>query len=761
VSALKKLNWELPAAIVATLIVAGPLLIGRGIDVPDDALYHTVASWEWLHYAWTQGLNPHFVPGKLGGIPLATDVVPMGPAYPGSWLLFFLPVWLALPVVVVLHMVGILLAVRWFAQTFGAGHRAATLAGAAVAAGPLAAVSVIDCHIDVMPIYLWFPIALGATERFCSASSGTDRRRWALLCGAALALMLLGSHVRFSAAAAAAWGLWALIRGMNFRWIVGASLIAVCGGSPGFVPNILAIQEASSGLNRMVALSGPVHEVYNGWNLTGWLVPKPYWRNRDFSPGTLLGLCFILTLPTTRGQLRRLALFTLVLLGAAVSPSIPGLRYLFAPLLLLSHPLDLIYGTLALFPGVVVAARGLEGLVAKGPRVLLSKRRGGLLVVLAFLIASRALMPESNFGDATEFRDWAVGLGQAMVVLSLAFLILKRSALRSSVPTLLFLLVLADLVVLGCRYHLAVPSGNLDLVERARGDDLEVLRPSYVDLTDLAKLDGFLYDEEQAREAPDESQREAASWVEASLRDRRWPLHIGPGHGIPALSGRVKMPSVRTMQNLLPLADALVRKEGDRRILLEREDPDQVTALFQPEALGGRILRLTDTHVAVSSTAVVADIDRPLPPCWVPSEVVSLEGSPSEAQRAAWTQVVEKGVNPLQTSFLEDSEPRFSGANNAQVYCEDDQVEVFAPAGALIVVRRPWHSGWQVRDEAGKNSPLLPANAFHSAFVAPPGKQTFTIHFVPPGLRESQLAASFAWLLVFVGYFGTRRSLKD
>ena len=164
------------------------------------------------------------------------------------------------------------------------------------------------------------------------------------------------------------------------------------------------------------------------------------------------------------------------------------------------------------------------------------------------------------------------------------------------------------------------------------------------------------------------------------------------------------------------------------------------------------------SHAAVSSTAVVAHIDRPLPPCWAPTEVVALGETSTETQRAAWSQVVEKGANPLQTSFLEGSESPFSGANNAQVYCEDEQVEVFAPAGALIVVRRPWHSGWRVRDEAGKSSPLLPANAFHSAFVAPPGKQTFTIHFVPPGLRESRLAASCAWLLVFVGWFRTRHS---
>ena len=201
---MRRLGWEIPAALLAVLLVSGPLLVGLGVDVPDDALYHSVATWEWLRHAWTTGVDPGFVPGTLGGIPLAADVVPMGPAYPASWLLCFLPVWAALPIAVLAHLVGILFAVRWLAQCFGVGARAATLAGAALAAGPLAAIAVVDCHVDVLPIYLWFPVALGATERACRAEEPAERRRWVLLCGAALALMLLGSHLRFSAAAAAA-----------------------------------------------------------------------------------------------------------------------------------------------------------------------------------------------------------------------------------------------------------------------------------------------------------------------------------------------------------------------------------------------------------------------------------------------------------------------------------------------------------------------------------------------------------------------------
>ena len=52
-------------ALAAALAVGAPLLVGQGVDVPDDALYYELASWEWLHYAWSNDLSPWFVPGKL------------------------------------------------------------------------------------------------------------------------------------------------------------------------------------------------------------------------------------------------------------------------------------------------------------------------------------------------------------------------------------------------------------------------------------------------------------------------------------------------------------------------------------------------------------------------------------------------------------------------------------------------------------------------------------------------------------------------
>lgn len=751
---MKRLGWEVPAAIVAVLMVAGPLLVGRGVDVPDDALYHSIASWEWLRYAWTHGLDPSFVPGTLGGVPLASDVVPMGPAYPASWLLRLFPVWFALPAVVLAHLVGVLFAVRWLAQSFGVGPRAATLAGAALAAGPLTAITVIDFHVDVLPIYLWFPLALGAAERSAAADEPEGRRRWALLAGAALALMLMGSHLRFSAAAAAAWGLWALMRRMHVGWIAAASVIGVCGGSPGFLPNLLALHEASSGMNRMVALSGPVHETFNGWSLTGWVVPKPYWMNRDFSLGTLLGLSFLAALPAAKGPLRRLGIFALLLLGAAVSPSVPGLRYLFAPLLLLSHPLDLVYGAIALFPAAVVAAGGLERLAEDG----LPSRAPVAVGAVGLAIAARALAPEASFGDPTELRDWALGIGQAVVVGGAAAVILRRERAGPALPAALVLLLLADLAVLGVRYHLAVPSGDLQLRQRARGEDLEALRPSYVDLSDLAELQGFLYDEEETAEAPDESQRDAAAWVNHSLQQRRWPLHIGPGHGIPALSGRAKMPPRRSIAVLMPLSDALVREDGDRRVPLEDEDPARLEQLFAPASLGGRILRLTGTRVAVGTARRVGLVHDPLPDCWSPDEVVALGGSPDEALMEAWTRVVTDGLDPVARTFVEAPLAAPGAGNVAAVRCGEGRVEVDSATPGWVVLRHPWHRGWRLAGGASPAPELLPANAFHTAFVSPAGSHRYELRFVPPGRNVARGAGALAWVLVFAGLASPRRA---
>ncbi|MEE2829072.1 MAG: hypothetical protein VX498_07785, partial [Myxococcota bacterium] len=746
---------ELLLGSAALLVTAGPLMLGLGVDVPDDALHHTVANWEWIHYAWSEGLNPHFVPGKLGGLSLAEDVVPMGPFYPAAWLLFLLPVHLALPLVAFGHALGILLAVRWLARTFGVGNTAATLAGTAIAAGPLGAITFIDCHLDVLPIYLWLPIAIGATERFCRSEPGPNRLRWALLCAAALALLLMGSHLRFSAAACAAWLLWALLRRMPLHWTLAVGVLATSGGSLGFLPNLLAVSEAGSGLSRLTALSGPVHETYNAWNLAGWIAPKPFWVNRDYSLGAVLGIALLLGFPALKGPIRRLGLFAALLILAALSPSIWNLRYVFAPLLIFSHPLDLIYGALAMLPAAVAAAAALEALCRRKPgRVLIpaSRLAGVTLLLLVGGMFLRAVLQNQSLLETEEWQAWLLGILQAVLVLVALFFILQgQDRSPGKLLRLVFLLALLDLSLLGVRYHLAVPSGDLNLAERAEASDLEDLGASYLDITDLADLEGFLYGLDQMEEVPQESQTPLARRVNANLANRRWPLHVGPGHGIPALSGKAKMPNQRSIHLLMPLSEALVQEDGNIRNKLEQSAPEQVEALFAPDQLGGRILRLTGTEVAVDRSRVVGRVQDPLPACWNPETYVVLEGTDKPAMLRAWERVVLGGLDPLESAVLEAPIDLPKDLPRATVSCDGTRISVDADEETLIVLLRPWLAGWRLVSENGSSPALVPADAFHIAFVAPAGSHRFDLHFDPPGLQTAQLASGISWLLLVGG----------
>ena len=81
-------------------VVLGPFVLGRGVDVPDDALYSAVSTGEWVRYAVMHGENPFFVPGRMGGVALFTEANQMGPIYPAMWPGFLLPVWVPLAFVV-------------------------------------------------------------------------------------------------------------------------------------------------------------------------------------------------------------------------------------------------------------------------------------------------------------------------------------------------------------------------------------------------------------------------------------------------------------------------------------------------------------------------------------------------------------------------------------------------------------------------------------------------------------------------------------
>ena len=245
------MNRSIPAAAVAlVLLVTGPLLLGEGVDLPDDALYYGVASWEWLSHSVRSGLSPFWVPGKLGGVSLFADVVPQGPFYPGAWLGLVLPSVPALGLAALLHALGTLLAVRWYTRLHGVGDDLAWLAGAAVAGGPLAVWAANDFQVDAWPTFLWFPVVLGCLKRAADAreaSDGASWRRWTALAGVATALLLLGSHLRLAVAAGAALALWSLLRGRDLPGAALAGTLGLLGGAPAILP-MLAIRGIQASL---------------------------------------------------------------------------------------------------------------------------------------------------------------------------------------------------------------------------------------------------------------------------------------------------------------------------------------------------------------------------------------------------------------------------------------------------------------------------------------------------------------------------------
>lgn len=781
----------LPVAVVLVLAMAAPFALGRGIDLPDDALYFTISAWEWLHTAWTEGLSPWFVLGKLGGVGLYSDIVPMGPFYPASWLLWLLPAAVALPLAVALHAVGTLLSVRWMARTFGASASAATLAGAAVAAGPLGVVSLVDCHVDVWPLYLWFPVVLGAQHRMDLAPDARHRLRWAAVAGAALALMMLGSHMRFSVAAFATWGVLALLRGpRTWGWAAGIGALGLIGGAPGYLPNILELQLSTGGTNRLAELAGPAHESYRLLNLPGWLAPKPHWYDRDFSLGALLGVAFLAALPGLARAPRRLATLVGILTAAALSPSIPGMRWIFAPLLIVTHPISIFYTAIALIPAAAVAALGVDRLRAD-PSAVRHRAVLAVLAVLALLAVARLVLRDLAFDDPDAWAAWVVSAAVAVVVLGAGAALLRRQRW-----TLLALLALAEIGVVGARIHRAIPAHPIPLATRTDTDGLDLVADGYLDVTDLAGLDDVRYatrkgffdatdfvqmgldervkddvadlgdypwEHEELGEGTQDEGSDLGSAVDdeeaaaaAALIARRWPVHLGLARAIPGLAGRAKIPPRRSVVALQFLSWQLVVDPDEEELRrLEDVDRELLRPWFLPGHLGARVLTRYGIPVAVDQAGEVGRVSRVAPPCWSPpyeedddpagilhdvltedfsvDRPVRLEGPPPpHPDGGAWGRAA--------TLTCEAAHPSI----------EADEVVVEADEPAMIVLRRRWHPGLEVRAE-GRLLPTAPADFLHAAVFVPPGTHELTVRFVPLGLRASVAGMLLAWALLLTG----------
>ena len=742
-----RLDPELCLVLLATLLVTAPVFMGAGVDLPDDALYFQLSSWEWLHTSWSQGLSPWWVPGKLGGASLFADVVAMGPFYPAAWSLKLLPASIALPLMAMLHGLGIVLAVRWLARSFGVGTLPATLAGAGLMLGTVGASAWIDTQGDTIAVYLWFAVLLGAQERLSNCPSQRRRCWWLGLGSLALALLLLGSHLRFAAAACGAFGLWSLIRGRDLRWSALMGLIGVLGGMPGYLPHLYQLAETTPLSGRWALLSAPVHETFELWSLPGFLIPKALWYGRDFSLGAVLGVGALFGFTALRGPIRRLGIFTLLLAAAAISPEIPGLRYVFAPLLLLTHPVDLFYAALAMIPAAVVAAAGLEALCRMQRPELLARLRSpsSLLVVMLIVVAGLRGLPQMGaFPTSFQWARYWPSLIQFFLVASIAVLIMRTQP-RTQRLRFLLLLGVFDLMLLTGRMHTALPSPQIDTAARAHIDDIELLRDGYLDITDLAEFEGFLYGDEH-KQGPTTPIIER--WTARSAQElvqRRWPVHLGQQHNIRGLAGRAKMPPRRATALLAPLARALSKGSGpgDR---LEDNDADATRALFAAQGIGARIMALYGIPVAVGKQGLIAQVEGLAPPCYSPeSSVVITE------QAAIIKRLLSRSFRTRGPALLERELTASAIHTATSIRCpKPGRLQVVTETDSLAVLRIRHHVGWRIHNEDGQLLDSFPVNLIHTGVLLPPGTHQLSYEFRPPGLLMS-LAATHLALLALLG----------
>ena len=698
-------------AVGVVVAVSAPLLWGDGVDVPDDAAYYGVAAWEWLALAARDGLNPWWVPGKLGGVSLFSDVIPQGPFYPTVLLALVLPVVPALGLAALLHAVGTLFAVRWLARVHGVRDELATLAGAAVSAGPLGVWAALDFQVDAWPTFLWFPVALGCMER---AADGVHRRRWIAAGAAAVGLLLLGSHLRVAIGAGAALAAWSVIRGRDLRGAAAIGGLGLLAGAPLLVPMLLEASLQSAGSSPF---SAP-NQAIGGWNVAGWLAPKATLDARDLGIGAVLGIGLLAAAVLLPERRRAAAWIGLLLVAGS---HLPGVRFLLAPLTALATPVTLVYAALALIPAAVLGAAGLERLVESrgaGPHRVVQLTVAFLVLAVARLALGRWTMvsPEA----------W---LQYGLAILQLAVVIGGlRFALRGRDPIpLLVLVALLDLGAFGLRAHLAVPARPLRATSQMASPEL--LSLGFLDVEDLAN--GFDGPGGEPVEEDVAAPRTDAPEVQARIIDRTWPVHACMATGCRGLAGRSKMAPARMTALLAPVADALADLE---------DAMDVVAHVFGDDSLGRRALELTGTPIAMKENVVVAVVpqERRSPRCFLVDRVAVVPDRDARIERLLaepwWERprLVEEEVAASSGASLECTDP----VAGAQV----------TGAPALVAAALPLHPGWTVEQDGARLAPIAVDQVLQAVTV--PNDGLVRWRFVPPGLQAGLIVGVFAWLLI-------------
>ena len=723
----------LAAAAALVAAIAAPLLWGDGVDVPDDAAYYGVASWEWLARAAADGVSPWWVPGKLGGVSLFSDVVPQGPFYPTILLALLLPTIPALGLAALLHAVGTLFAVRWLARIHGVRGELATLAGAAVAAGPLGVWAAMDFQVDAWPAFLWFPVTLACLEEAARARERADRRgrwRWIALGAAAVGLLALGTHLRVAIGAGGALGLWALLRGKDLRGAVAIGGIGLLAGAPGVVPMLLEAQIQGVGGSSPF---GAPDQALGLWSLAGWLAPKATLHARDLGLGAVLGVGLIAAVVLDPRR-RAVAFVALLLLAGS---HVPGVRFLLSPLTALTRPVTLVYAALALIPAAVLAAGGVERLL--GTRGAERARVTQVALGLAALAVLRFALGRWTLESGTGWLLYGLALAQLVAVATAARSILAR---RDPVPWLVALALL-DLACFGLRAHTAVPAAPLRPTAEVRGDPA-LLADGFLDIEDLAAgFDAALRHEDGSPGTTEEdvvaAERQAPQ-IQRRIGARVWPVHACMAQGCRGLAGRSKLAPARTTALLAPIAEELADL-GD--------DTDVVAHLFGDRGLGRRLLELTGTARALRGTTVLAEVppERRSPPCYAVTEgsVVT-----EEADRVArlldtpwWERprLLEAEVPIEGTPMVACADPR------------DARGVVVLDGPGLVAVALPMHPGWRI-DRA--EYAAVAVDQVHQAVRVGAGDTTLRWRFVPPGLAAACGLAALGWMLIVALGIGAR-----
>ncbi len=763
-------RWLLALLALPLAVIAAPMLVGGGVDVPDDAMYSSVSSWEWFRTAIHSGRNPFFVPGRLGGASLFTEAMQMGPIYPGMWLAILLPVPLALPLTFLLHGVGILLSMRFLARSFGASSLASMLAGAAVAGGAVGAAGFIEVQTDWLPVLVWLPLVIGCHRRLEDAE-GRDRMRWALWAGLALATMITGSHIRLAAGACGALGLWFVLRPRTLHYAIVSTVIGVAGGAVALAPALLEWQLSSQDSTKAVAaLALPPFQVLEWTWTASWLAVKPFVTSREFGLGTVAGVAAIVGL--VRAPSHRVALGVHTGLLLLLSADLPATRLVLFPLTALAHPTLIEYYALAMLPAAVLAALGFDQL-AQERRVALHPAI--LLVVLGFVVAAVLRVTTASDTLASEHElQWTAAATVRMAVVLLAVAgVLWRAKGAGARATGLAVIAALDLIVGGVTYHRSIPSTPLALWDRGEVEGEELLAGGSLHIGEMAQLahDGIdlqhgllaiVGEEEVEWEDFQETGEmidlwEEAPLLQAELLHRRWPVHLAMARGWRSISGRAKLPPVRAATMLAPLARTLAGSPSPWEPVGDDgpsgETPPLEPIFGSPSGIGWRTMVLFGIPVAVGEEGEFFEVPDVFPRCYAP---VGLEAVPDDRERLQ--RLLTEDRAPSGTALVED---QALAANNlgAKVSCEEDghTIEVQADREAVVAFREVLNAGWHVTDQAGRQLETFAVNGVHSAVRVPAGETTLRWRFRPPGLLPGAGLSAMAWLLGLGGLAWIRR----